>query len=175
MSMQSKAAPSCKWIGAVGGLLIAAGLAGGCDAQPVAVVPTNEVIGVCVSPVTGWRVADTYCGLAGPTGLALDTGGYYFDYFAPTYTGLIPAVGIPVPSRSVTRTITRTTRVSRSVPSTGGSAVTLRTNLASKATTAKPPTNKGGSAGTAPTVKRGGFGVTSKGSTAKPSSPKAGS
>lgn len=160
-------------VGASVVLALAAGCAQGVP-QTVQVAP-NEYLGVCVDPNTGQRVPDFDCGGGlGPTGLALDPAGYYWDYFPSSYVGGIPRVGVIMPhTHVIVRTVPRTVVVSRSVPSTGGSASSLRTRLATSARSATGAKVKTPAAGTAPKqrtkpgvktnskspVQRGGFGV----------------
>jgi hypothetical protein len=161
------------WLtGLVGAALVAAA-ASGCDADTVAPPPPlpSAYVGVCVDPITQQRIPDWKCGGAvDGTGLAMDLDGFYWDYFPPTYVGVVPGYYTRLPlGVTYVRTLPRSTVivVDRGVSSAGGRAATIRTTavktgagrtvVAPKAPAAAKP-NTG--------IQRGGFGGTGGGAKA---------
>ena len=93
-SRKQGAAPGAWLTGVIGAAVLAgtAALSAACGAS----VADDNYLGVCVDPHTGMRVADQFCGGTNDlTGAALDSLGYYWDYYPPSYSGTIIAVGYP--------------------------------------------------------------------------------
>ncbi|MGW4527830.1 hypothetical protein [Amycolatopsis sp. NPDC004378] len=121
-----------------GGTVVAAAvLLSACD-HPVAAppAPTAAYVGVCVDPVTHWRVADSFCGGADPyTGAALSHTGYLWDYYPPSYTGVIaayhqPVIGVPIIHTVPVATSSTVVVIDRGASPTGGSITSVRASAA---------------------------------------------
>lgn len=170
-----------------GALVAAAALLSACD-HPVAAPQATPAayVGVCVDPVTHWRVADSFCGGADPyTGAALSHAGYLWDYYPPGYTGAIAAYRQPVTGVPIVHTVPKASSatvivVDRGASPTGGPIASVRASAAAahrQATVPARPSAPGttSAAGPAPSattarttttaptrataVTRGGFGV----------------
>ncbi|WP_370973898.1 hypothetical protein [Amycolatopsis sp. cg9] len=177
-----------------GGTITAAALLAACG-HPVAAppaAPTVAYVGVCVDPVTHWRVADTFCGGADPyTGAALSRAGYLWDYYPPSYTGVIaaynqPVIGVPIIHTVPVATSTTVVVIDRGASPSGGSITSVRASAAAAhnqatvpartttpttastkpAATTAPPTSAARTTAAAPTrnpaITRGGFGVSTR-------------
>lgn len=122
-----------------------------------------EWLGVCVDPVTGFRVPDNDCGV-GP-----DVWDYVDTYRYPTY--IVPAYGYRMPRTVVVVHVPPAgSSYSHSVPRTGGSASSVRSGIAKSGgalggSGTGSKTGGGGSSG----ITRGGLGV--KGSSGAGSAP----
>lgn len=127
---------------------------------------------------------DALCGGADPyTGVALDTSGYLWDYYPPSYSGMVVGYGRPVVGVTIIHTVPRSTSthvvvIDRGASASGGSVTTVRTSAArshtqvtektsnSSSRTSSRTTTRTGSTGKAtsgptrnPSITRGGFGV----------------
>lgn len=165
------------------GVALTSGLLAACGYQSVTPI-SAAYVGVCVDPNTGLRVPDALCGGADLyTGVALDHGGYLWDYYPPSYSGVVAGYGRPVVGVTIIHTVPRSTSthvvvIDRGAAASGGSVTSVRTSAArshtqvtEKATTSSSgttsrKTSRTGStrkATSAPTrnrsITRGGFGV----------------
>jgi hypothetical protein len=122
------------WLaGLLGGLaLVTTGLAA-CGYPAATSAPVSAAyVGVCVDPHTGLRVADSFCGGADPySGVALDHAGYLWDYYSPSYTGVIAAYHQPVVGVTIIHTVPASTSthvivIDRGASATGGSVTSVR-------------------------------------------------
>jgi hypothetical protein len=132
-----------------GGALVATGMLAACGYPVTTAAPApTPYVGVCVDPHTGFRVADTFCGGADPyTGAAL-VAGYLWDYYPPSYTGVIAAYGRPVVGVTIIHTVPATTSthvvvIDRGASPSGGSVTSVRAAAAAShnQVTEKPPTS----------------------------------
>jgi len=123
------------WVASVAALVLALVVslsACGYPATPTAPISSAAYVGVCVDPVTHLRVADGYCGGADPySGAALDSAGYLWDYYAPTYTGVIPGYRQPVVGVTIIHTVPATTAthvivIDHGASAAGGSVTAVR-------------------------------------------------
>lgn len=138
-----------------GTVLAAAALLTACD-HPVAAPPPAAYVGVCVDPLTHLRVADTFCGGADPyTGAALT--GYLWDYYPPSYTGVIaayhqPVIGVPIVHTVPVATSTTVVVIDRGASPSGGSITSVRASAAAShnQVTARPKTSAPAPTGTTP-------------------------
>lgn len=151
METNQKRARRRTWLaGLVGGVaLVSTGLLAACGDPATTPAPTaTPYVGVCVDPHTGLRVADLYCGGADPyTGAALNAG-YLWDYYPPSYTGVIAAYGRPVVGVTIIHTVPATTSthvvvIDRGASPSGGSVTSIRAAAAAShnQVTEKPPTS----------------------------------
>lgn len=168
------------WLAGLAGVvaLVFAGLLTACGYS--AASASSAYVGVCTDSHTGIRVPDIYCGGADPyTGAALDSGGYLWDYYPPSYSGLVAGYGQRVVGVTIIHTVPATTSthvvvIDRGAAASGGSVTSVRARAAashSQVTEKPTPTTGAGrtpSRSTAPrtstptrnsSITRGGFGV----------------
>ncbi len=196
--METNRKGSCRlaWLaGLVGGAallstaLLSTALLAACGYPAATSGPVSAAyVGVCVDPISGLRVADTLCGGADPlTGVALDHAGYLWDYYPPSYTGVIaayhqPVVGVTIIHTVPATTATRVIVIDHGASASGGSVASVRAAAAAShsqtterqrvgigattlgnATTARTVQRTGSPTPAGPTrnssIQRGGFGV----------------
>ena len=110
--------------------LASAGLLAGCG-HPAPPASTGVYVGVCVDPVTNLRVPDDLCGGAdASTGAAL-AARYLWDYYPPSYTGMIAAYHQPVVGVTIIHTVPATTStnvvvIDHGAAARGGSVTSIR-------------------------------------------------
>lgn len=115
-------------------VLLLAGLLAACGYQPSA-ADSSAYVAVCADQ-PGFRVPDQSCGGADPdTGAALDTAGYVWDYYPPSYHGSIAAyhqrvVGVSIIHTVPVTTATQVIVIDRGASAAGGSASSIRRSAA---------------------------------------------